>query len=88
MLSNIFNRPKRQFTSEGVCWDWKGILYSEILSNNTIHSEKYCSQLNEFEAAIEKRYLELANQRVLYFIRATLLVLERETGRLGGKEEL
>jgi len=31
-----------------VWWDWKGILYYELLSNNeTINLEKYCSQLDE-----------------------------------------
>ncbi|XP_018058409.1 PREDICTED: histone-lysine N-methyltransferase SETMAR-like [Atta colombica] len=33
-----------------VWWDWKGILYYELLSNNeTINSEKYCSQLDELK---------------------------------------
>jgi len=31
-----------------VWWDWKEILYYELLPNNeTINSEKYCSQLDK-----------------------------------------
>jgi len=47
-----------------VWWDWKGILYYELLLNNeTINSEKYCSQLDKLKAAIEQKRLEIANRR-------------------------
>jgi len=39
-----------------IWWDWKGILYYELLPNNeTINSEKYCSQLDELKIAIEQK---------------------------------
>jgi len=36
-----------------VSGDWKGILYYELLPNETINSEKYCFQLDELKTAIE-----------------------------------
>jgi len=51
-----------------IWWDWKGIVYYELLPHNqTINSDKYCSQLDRLKAAIEKRP-ELANQKgVVYY---------------------
>ena len=44
-----------------VWWDWKGILHYEFLSNNeTINSEKYCSQLDKLKTAIEQKHSEIA----------------------------
>ncbi|CAK9833044.1 Histone-lysine N-methyltransferase SETMAR [Anthophora retusa] len=51
-----------------VWWDWKGILYYELLPNNeTINSEKYCSQLDELKTAIEQKRPELANRKGVMF---------------------
>jgi len=30
-----------------ICWDWKGVVYYELLwENQTINPNKYCSQLD------------------------------------------
>ncbi|XP_012060168.1 PREDICTED: histone-lysine N-methyltransferase SETMAR-like [Atta cephalotes] len=51
-----------------VWWDWKGILYYELLPNNEmINSEKYCSQLDELKTAIEQKRPEIANQKGVVF---------------------
>ena len=51
-----------------VWWDWKEILYYELLPNNeTINSEKYCSQLNELKTAIEQKRPEIANRKGVVF---------------------
>jgi len=51
-----------------VWWDWKGILYYELLSNNeTINSKKYCSQLDELKIAIEQKRSEIANWKSIVF---------------------
>ncbi|KAF2348156.1 Transposase type 1, partial [Trinorchestia longiramus] len=51
-----------------VWWDWKGILYYELLpSNQSINSEKYCSQLDDLEAAIREKRPELANRKGVVF---------------------
>jgi len=51
-----------------VWWDWKGILYYELLPNNeTINSEKYCSQLDELKTAIEQKRPEIANWKGIVF---------------------
>jgi len=53
-----------------VWWDWKGILYYELLPNNeTINSEKYCFQLDELKTAIEQKRPEIANRKSSCFIR-------------------
>jgi len=51
-----------------VWWDWKGILYYELLPNNeTINSEKYYSQLDELKTAIEQKHPEIANWKGIVF---------------------
>jgi len=51
-----------------VWWDWKGILYYELLPNNeTINSEKYCSQLDELKTAIEQKRPKIANRKGIVF---------------------
>jgi len=51
-----------------VWWDWKGILYYELLPNNkTINSEKYCSQLDELKTTIEQKRPEIANRKGVVF---------------------
>ena len=49
-------------------WDWKGILYYELLLNNeAINSEKYYSQLDELKTAIEQKRPEIANRKGVVF---------------------
>ena len=37
-------------------WDWKVVLYYELLlENKTINSKKYCSQLDQLKAALNKK---------------------------------
>ncbi|CAK9808456.1 Histone-lysine N-methyltransferase SETMAR [Anthophora quadrimaculata] len=51
-----------------VWWDWKGILYYELLPyNETINSEKYCSQLDKLKTAIEQKRPEIANRKGVIF---------------------
>lgn len=47
-----------------IWWDWKGIVYYELLSENlTINTEKYCSQLNKLKRVIGQKHPELANRK-------------------------
>ncbi|XP_017795782.1 PREDICTED: histone-lysine N-methyltransferase SETMAR-like [Habropoda laboriosa] len=51
-----------------VCWNWKRILYYDLLANNeTINSEKYCSQLEDLRVAIEQKRPEMANRKGVMF---------------------
>ena len=37
-------------------WDWKGVLYYELLENKTVNSNKYCFQLDQLKAALNKKH--------------------------------
>ena len=51
-----------------VRWDWKGMVYFELLSRNqTINSDVYCQQLDKFNAAIKEKLPELINRNVVIF---------------------
>ena len=51
-----------------VWWDWKGILYYELLpQNQTINSDRYCSQLDQLDAAIKEKRPESANRKGVVF---------------------
>lgn len=51
-----------------VWWDWRGILYYELLPNNqSINSDKYCSQLDELNTAIQEKRPQLANRKGIVF---------------------
>ena len=53
-----------------IWWDWKGVLYYELLpENQTINSNnnKYCSQLDQLKAALDKKRLELVNRKHIIF---------------------
>ena len=58
-------------TKEGdVCiwWDWKGVLYYELLpENQMINSNKYCSQLDQLKAALDEKCPELVNRKRIIF---------------------
>ena len=46
-----------------IWWDWKGVLYYELLlENQTINSNKYCSQLDQLKAALDEKHPELVNR--------------------------
>lgn len=51
-----------------VWWDWKGILYYELLpTGQTIDSARYCQQLTRLEQAIQKKRPELINRKGVVF---------------------
>ena len=46
-----------------IWWDWKGVLYYELLlENQTVNSNKYCSQLDQLKAALDEKCPELVNR--------------------------
>ena len=46
----------------------KGVLYYELLpENQTINSNKYCSQLDQVKAALEEKRPELVNRKLIIF---------------------
>ena len=50
-------------------WDWKGVLYYELLQENqTSNSNKYCTQLDQLKAALNKKCPELVNfgKRIIF----------------------
>ena len=48
--------------------DWKEVLYYELLpENQTINSNKYCSQLDQLKAALNEKCSELANGKHILF---------------------
>ena len=47
-----------------IWWDWKGVLYCELLlENQTINSNQYCSQLDQLKAALNKKHPELVKRK-------------------------
>ena len=51
-----------------IWWDWKGVLYYELLpENQMINSKKYCSQLDQLKAAPDERRPELVNRKRIIF---------------------
>ena len=51
-----------------IWWDWKGVLYYELLpENQTINSSKYCSQLDQLKAALNEKRPELVNRKRIIF---------------------
>ena len=49
-------------------WDWKGVLYYELLlENQMINSDKYCSQIDQLKAALKEKHLELVNGKCMLF---------------------
>ncbi|XP_066867270.1 constitutive coactivator of peroxisome proliferator-activated receptor gamma isoform X4 [Kogia breviceps] len=51
-----------------IWWDWKGALYYELLpENQTINSNKCCSQLNQLKAALNEEHPELVNRKCIIF---------------------
>lgn len=51
-----------------VWWDWKGIIYYELLPyGQTLNSDIYCQQLDRLKRAIDQKRPELANRRGVVF---------------------
>ena len=51
-----------------IWWDWKRVLYYELLpENQTINSNKYCSQLDQLKAALNEKSPELVNRKHIIF---------------------
>ena len=49
-------------------WDRKGVLYYELLlENQTFNSNKYCSQLDQLKAALDKKHPKLVNRERIIF---------------------
>ena len=47
-----------------IWWDWKGAFYYELLpENQTINSNKCCSQLDQVKAALDEKHPELVNRK-------------------------
>ena len=64
--------PKASFHPKKVTlciwWDWKGVLYYELLlENQTIKSNKYCSQLDQLKEALDKKRPELVIRKCKVF---------------------
>ena len=64
--------PKASFhpKKEMLCiwWDWKGVLYYELLTENQmINSNKYCIQLDQMKAALDEKHPESVNRKHIIF---------------------
>ena len=51
-----------------IWWHWKVVLYYELLpENQMINSNKYCSQLDQLKAALDKKCLKWINRPRIIF---------------------
>ena len=51
-----------------IWWDWRVVLYYELLpENQTINSNKFCSQLDQLKAALEEKHPELVHRKCRVF---------------------
>ena len=51
-----------------IWWDWKGVLYYEVLpENQRINSNKNCSQVDQLKAAPDEKHLELVKRKCRIF---------------------
>ena len=51
-----------------IWWDWKGVLYYELLpKNQTINCNKYCSELDQLKAALDEKHPELVSRKHIIF---------------------
>ena len=51
-----------------IWWDWKGVVYYELLpTGQTINSELYCQQLERLSAALKEKRPELVNRKSVAF---------------------
>ena len=55
-----------------IWWSWKGILYCKLLpENQTFHSSKYCSQLDQLKSELEKRLEQKMHNFPLELLKTT-----------------
>ena len=62
--------PKAGLHPKVMCvwWDWKGVLYYELLlENQTINSTKYYSQLDQLKVALDEKHPDLVNRKCIIF---------------------
>ena len=51
-----------------IWWDWEGVLHYELLpENQTINSNKYCSQVDQLKAALDEKRPDLVNRKRIIF---------------------
>ena len=50
-----------------IWWDWKGVLYDELLLENQRINSKYFSQLDQLKTALDEKRLELVNRKHIIF---------------------
>ena len=51
-----------------IWWDWKRVrYYCEFLPENQTINSKYCSQLDQLKAALNKKCPELVNRKLIIF---------------------
>ena len=50
-----------------IWWDWKGVLYYELLPENETINSKYCSQLDQLKAALDEKRPESVNRKRILF---------------------
>ena len=51
-----------------IWWDWKVVFYYELLlGNQTINSNKCCSQLDQMKATLDENRPELVNRKCIIF---------------------
>ena len=50
-----------------IWWDWKGVLYCELLPEKPNNFNNYCSQLDQLKGALEEKCLELVNKKCILF---------------------
>ena len=58
--------PKKEMLC--IWWDWKGVLYYELLLENQMtNSSKYSSQLDQLKATLDEKCLELVSRKCNIF---------------------
>ena len=64
-----------------ILWDWKRVLYHKLLlENQTINSNKYCSQLNQLKVALDEKHLELVSRKCIISHQDTVRLYVRFLG--------
>ena len=76
-----------------IWWNWKGVLYYELLpENQTINSNKYCSQLDQLKAALNEKCPKLVNRKRIIFhqdnarLHVSLMTKQKLTAWLGSSD--
>ena len=67
-LKRIITGDEKWIVMLPVWWDWKGVVFFELLpKNETINWDVYCRQLNKLNAGVKKKRLELVNRKGVIF---------------------